>query len=412
MILSESKNVYKIYIVTKRDVVTEFFRKVVKVSNNILSETFLPELNLSPNILVVIDSYILESSSLSFFDEIKSKEYPILCLETPFLSERVKGFVEKNFRYVIPFPVQSDLFIKFFLGQVEKIQQDYSDFKLLKEKMELNEFFVKNPGDCRGEPRLSVLSCGEEVKDKSLFGFFLGESKVMYNLRKKIRKIAEADVPVLLLGETGTGKSTCAGIIHRLSKRSKYEMKSLNISTIDEAVACSTFFGTTLGAFTDALDKKGLFTLADKGTLFLDEIGIASTAVQSMLLTVVETGMFRKVGSETFEKSNVRLLFATNADLGEMVKNGSFRKDFFCRICGNVINFPTLRSRKEDIPYIINNYIKRKGKIFSDNAFNKLIEYNWPGNIRELHQCIDRALLYSSKDIIEADDIDFGLFCL
>lgn len=405
MVLSEIKNIYKIYLVTERDFVTDFFKKVVKVSNNILSEPLLPGVGLSSDILVVLDSFILESSSSLFFNNIESREYPILCLEPAYLSDKVRDFVEKKFKYVIPFPVYGDSFNKYFFDRVEKILRDYPNLCFFRDKSPCpDKVFHKN--------EYNGSSYSDKGCEKSLFGYFVGESHVMDSIRSKIKKVAAVDTPVLLIGETGTGKSTGAGIIHRLSRRNKHEMKSLNISTIDEAVACSTFFGTTLGAFTDALDKKGFFTLADKGTLFLDEIGIASPAVQSMLLTVVETGMFRKVGSETFEKSDVRLLFATNANLVTMVREGTFRKDFFCRICGNIINFPSLRNRKEDIPYIIQSHILGKEKSFSDSALDKLMEYDWPGNIRELHQCIDRALLYSSGEVIGADDIDFGLFCL
>lgn len=414
MVLSKLKNVPKIYLITEKSYVVNFFMRLGYSSDDILVRPILPDIPLPIDYFVIIDASILEEGILGFnknstksdtvkyesiLGQIKNRTYPVLCLVDKGLSEKVRNFVRKLFRFIIPFPFQAILLSGYFKNMKEQRCKG-----CLKSCVE-GRYLSGNIEDYSVE---EIYKSEVPVED-SLYGCFQGSSKCITLLRDKLKTIGQSDSIVLLLGETGTGKTTGASIIHQLSKRSGRKMYSLNISTIDSSIACSSLFGTTAGAYTDAIDKKGFFALANKSTLFLDEIGVASTSVQTMLLTVIETGTFHKLGSEFSEQTDVRLIFATNSNPEEMLKLGGLRQDFFYRISGNIILFPTLRNRKEDIPYIVESYISSKKRTISKGAINKLMDYNWPGNIRELQQCIDRALLFSKKKTILADDIDFGL---
>ena len=187
-------------------------------------------------------------------------------------------------------------------------------------------------------------------------------------------------------------------------------MQSVNMATVIEGLAESTLFGTKEGGYTDATNREGLFKTADKSTLFLDEIGTASNVIQSKLLTVLETGLIKKVGSDVKEKVDVRVITSTNANIRTMLEEGTFRKDFYFRISDLIIEIPPLEKHKEDLRIICNEYVKDKNITFSEQAFQKIEDYNWPGNIRELHQCINRALIKCTGNAITPEVIDFGLF--
>lgn len=226
---------------------------------------------------------------------------------------------------------------------------------------------------------------------------FVGKSKKSIEVKRKIEKIAKSDLPVLILGESGSGKTLVARLIHELSIRSMRRFFDENISAIPEHIAESELFGSVEGAFTDARNRAGYFEMADGGTLFLDEIGDASVNIQKKLLKVIETGEFRKVGSPETSKSDVRLVFATNSDLREKIKMGEFRADLFYRMANLVIEIPPLRERKDDIPELCERYLSKKNyfKCFSDSALDELCTFDWPGNVRQLHNTIERAVFNS-----------------
>ena len=212
-----------------------------------------------------------------------------------------------------------------------------------------------------------------------------------------------------MLGETGTGKTTAAELIHALSVSKNKKMISYSLSTVVESLAESTFFGHVKGSYTNAENERiGLFEAADGSTLFLDELGVASLEVQAMLLTVLDTGNFKKVGTQKEQHVDVRMLFATNADLTRMLRNGSFRSDLYFRICDNIIKLPPLRERKEDILDIVKSYISKENYRIKQEALKRLENYSWPGNIRELHKCLRRAMNHSRDGIIGSEQIDFG----
>lgn len=311
----------------------------------------------------------------------------IACLVFPDISEIAQIRVEKTFCNILTFPCEAPSFQNF----LKKISRS---IEYQTQKIDIQKYGIQS------------------IKNTSIMGFFCGHSKLIEDVRQGIQKAATNENPVLLLGETGTGKTTAAKLIHKLSSRRHKAFESLNISTVVDTLSSSTFFGTESGAYTDALKHKGVFRNADNGTLLLDEIGLASEKVQQMLLEVLETQKIKSVGSDKVEKINVRMIFATNAALYNMLKTGSFRQDLYYRISDSIIRFPSLRQRKEDIRDIVKNYLETTDKKISESAIHRLEKYDWPGNIRELRQCLKRAIENSASGTIQAEHLDFGLFDL
>ncbi len=234
----------------------------------------------------------------------------------------------------------------------------------------------------------------------------IGKSKPMQDLYSLLDKIRNSDSTVLVQGENGTGKELLARAIHFNSPRKGMAFQPVNCSALTDTLLESELFGHVKGAFTGAIkDKKGLLESADKGTLFLDEIGDMSPTMQVKLLRVLQQGEITPVGSTEVRKVDVRVLAATNRDLKEMVEQGTFREDLFYRI--NVINLvvPPLRDRKEDIPLLLETFLtrecKEKGvaaKQFAKRALEKVFDYPWPGNIRELENEVERLVVLSGEE--------------
>jgi transcriptional regulator with PAS, ATPase and Fis domain len=226
-------------------------------------------------------------------------------------------------------------------------------------------------------------------------------SDSMRELVRAAEGIASMDAPVLITGETGVGKDVLAHFIHRLSMR-EGSFVPLNCAAVPSSLIESELFGYAKGAFTGAnADKKGLFLSADNGTLFLDEIGNMPLDMQAKLLRVLEESRIRPVGSTKQINVNVRILSATNRDLKYEVEQGRFRKDLFYRINAITIKIPPLRDRREDIPALIEHFIKESDKEFEieENALHVLIQYDWPGNVRELESEITHLVVVSEGRI-------------
>ena len=232
-----------------------------------------------------------------------------------------------------------------------------------------------------------------------------GTSDDMKLLKSKLILASESELPVLLLGESGTGKSYAASFIHKLSVRCKKTFNVLDIGTVSENIADTELFGSSYGAFTGAVNSKGLLLESNGGTLFIDEIGNASFSIQTKLLRFVETGKIRAVGSTTERQVNTRLIFATNANLGSMVKERLFRADFYNRINVFTIEFEPLRNHIEDVRSITESVLAKKDFNITQSALAALEDYDWPGNIRELKNCLDRAMVYCKNRCIDACDI-------
>ena len=241
-------------------------------------------------------------------------------------------------------------------------------------------------------------------------GHIVAKSPAMLELLTTAGKIAASDYPVLITGESGAGKELIASSIHSGSKRLDRPFIAINCGAIPENMIESELFGYEKGAFTGAQARKlGLLEVADKGTLFLDEIGDMPLALQVKLLRVIETGVFYRLGAIREQKVDVRIVAATNKDLKAQIERGSFRQDLYYRISPFIVHILPLRERPEDIPELIDYFIKRspefRRKRFSKEALAVLTRYSWPGNVRELQNVIHRALLLSQNDVIEPSDL-------
>lgn len=236
---------------------------------------------------------------------------------------------------------------------------------------------------------------------------FLGNSLSVYALKQKVMAVSPSDLTVLLLGENGTGKTYLAQMIHKLSRRKNFNFVAVNMAEIPEELAEAQLFGTIQGAFTDSKNMKGYFDEADGGTLFLDEIGELSLSMQAKLLRVLETGIYRPVGSMKEKKSDVRFICATNKDLKQMCRDGTFRTDLYYRIADFVFSIEPLRNRISDIRLYAERFLNHTGKHLSPDALKKMEGYDWPGNIRQLNKCIKRADLLCTDEEISEDEIIF-----
>ncbi len=251
------------------------------------------------------------------------------------------------------------------------------------------------------------------VGKKYDFDSILGHSPVIQAAITLAKKVAPQDTTVLLLGETGTGKEVFAQAIHNSSKRTDQNFIALNCSAFGRELLESELFGHKAGAFTGAIkEKKGLIEEADKGTLFLDEIGEMPVDLQSKLLRVLETGEFIKVGDTRAAKVNVRIIAATNRDLQQEVNDGKFREDLFYRLNVFTVTLPALRERRKDIQelagHFLNIFARKSNKRITGTSpefMDQLVRHEWKGNIRELKNTIERAVILADKNELDLDDL-------
>ena len=237
----------------------------------------------------------------------------------------------------------------------------------------------------------------------------VGQSPQMKEILSQVERAAQTDATIVLYGESGTGKELIAQIIHLQSRRSRGPFVAINCGAIPEGLLENELFGHTRGAYTDAREAKmGLFTQADKGTLLLDEIGDTSPALQVKLLRVLQEKEFKPLGGERSVKVDVRVIVASNKNLQEAVARGTFREDLFYRIQVVPIYLPPLRERKEDIPPLVEQFIKNYSKELGKEikgitpaAMQRLMLYPWPGNIRELKNVLERAVILTSHNLID-----------
>ena len=233
-------------------------------------------------------------------------------------------------------------------------------------------------------------------------GFFIGANKSMEEIHGLMLAAGSSDIPVLITGETGTGKGMLARWIHQQGSRAAHECVELNCSGLRGEMLSREIFGNVRGAFTSAdQDRKGLLDVADKGTLFLDEIGDMSIDVQAQFLKVLEDKSYRRLGDVKLLRSNFRLICATHHKLDSLVISGQFRQDLMYRINMLTINLPPLRERMDDLPALVAFLLGSLGStatVLSDEVMNILFNYNWPGNIRELKNVLERALLLTPQE--------------
>ncbi|MCF7943342.1 MAG: sigma-54 dependent transcriptional regulator [Spirochaetia bacterium] len=253
----------------------------------------------------------------------------------------------------------------------------------------------------------------EMLKKKHKFDGVIGKSQKMQKVMEIIEQVAQTKASVLITGESGVGKELVADAVHDLSNRSREAYVKVHCAALSESLLESELFGHEKGAFTGAVaQKKGRFELADKGTIFLDEIGEINAQVQIKILRVLQEKKFERVGGEKTLQIDTRVISATNRDLQAEIQKGNFREDLYYRL--NVVNIevPPLRERKEDIPVLSAAFLKEfndeNGKSlegFSTKARLVLNNYSWPGNIRELRNCIESAVVLSKGSVIEVDDL-------
>lgn len=240
----------------------------------------------------------------------------------------------------------------------------------------------------------------------------IGKCDEIKKLKRDLCIVSEKECKVLICGESGTGKSMLARILHQSSLRKDEKYISVNMGALPKDLIESTLFGTVKGAYTDARDRKGLIHLAEHGTIFLDEIGEMPLSCQTKLLHTLDDGRFRKVGSDVEEITDARFVFATNANLKELVKKKRFREDLYWRIAEFIIDVPPLRKRGSDILILADYFLEQtnlksnaSSRYFTDAAKEKIMMHKWPGNIRELKSCINISTIFCQSEKIDADDI-------
>lgn len=232
-----------------------------------------------------------------------------------------------------------------------------------------------------------------------------GTSSAICSVREKILLAAKSDIPVLFTGKSGTGKTLAAKTLHNISRRKSAPFYSINVAAIPPFLAEAELFGTERGAFTDAERRAGYVSSAQNGTLFLDEIAELDMQIQAKLLHVLESGNYRSVGSDKEKHSNIRLIFATNADLRQKVRERSFREDLFYRISKFVIQMPSLAERSEDIGTLCTQFLATRGKRLTPQAIRLLQSLPWNGNIRQLFSCLEYAALCTNAKQLDIQDI-------
>ncbi len=243
--------------------------------------------------------------------------------------------------------------------------------------------------------------------------FVVGKSKAMQQVVAQAQRAASASVSVLITGETGTGKEVLADFIHNSSSRAGKPFVAINCAAIQNTMLESELFGYEAGAFTGADKRKiGLMEIADNGILFMDEISSMTVDIQAKLLRAIEEHSFRRVGGTNLIKVDVQTIAASNRNLANMIRDGQFREDLYYRLKVVDLHLPALRDRKDDIPELVGMFIRQNNSQMGVNiidisprAMQALIAYDWPGNIRELSNTIERAMLFSDGEVIDLSDL-------
>ncbi|MDE6547420.1 MAG: sigma-54 dependent transcriptional regulator, partial [Muribaculaceae bacterium] len=295
----------------------------------------------------------------------------------------------------------------------------YADVALAVEGMKIGaaDFIVK-PFDNRNlsDTLLAAFGSGKKKTQQKCSSpkMLWGESPEMQRVRTLVERVAPTDANILITGENGTGKDLLAREIHRLSNRSSGPIEIVDMGAVIETLFESELYGHAKGAFTDAkADRAGKFETAHGGTLFLDEIGNLPYHLQAKLLTSLQQRKIIRVGTNTPRDIDIRLICATNRNLPQMVAEGDFRQDLFYRINTVTIELPPLRNRPEDIPALVDMFVKKYAGIYSkpevkvnEDAMKRLCSQSWPGNIRQLEHTVEKALILSDGTTLGLHDFD------
>lgn len=293
---------------------------------------------------------------------------------------------------------------------IRAVQEGAYDF--FTKPIKLNEFLVilKRALEKR-RLQIEVSRLEEKIEKKYKYENIIGSSGVMQEVFAMVNKVARTESSVIIYGESGTGKELIAHAVHTQSTRRERPFVKLNCVAIPEGLLESELFGHEKGSFTGAVSqKKGKFELANSGTIFLDEIGDMTLTTQAKILRVLQEREFERVGGTKTVQVDVRIITATNKDLQKAVEEKQFREDLYFRLNVVPIYLPPLRDRKEDIPLLVEHFLKEASERvkrlisgISPDALHMLVAYRWPGNVRELENCIERAAVISNGDLITGD---------
>jgi two-component system response regulator PilR (NtrC family) len=358
-----------------------------------------------PSLFCLVTDISFEESAIDglyLIDILKEKKYKFISIVmTGFASIEgaIKATKKGVYHYLTkPFEMKSLLEL---LGNSLEKEFSIPKTKILREQ--LNRIPLHSKRNLKVE--------GPEADD--IFQGIVGRSRVMKKVFERIKKVAESDSTVFISGPSGTGKELVAKAIHNLSPRINNELVCVNCGAIPQELLESELFGHVKGAFTGAIsDKMGRFEIADKGSIFLDEIGDMPLLLQVKILRVLQNREIEKVGGHKNKVIDVRIITATHKDLEKEVKEGNFREDLFYRLNVIPIVIPPLSQRREDIPLLINYFLKRFSSAdgrnslsFDDDALELMVNYNWPGNVRELENLIERLVILKGGQIIKARDL-------
>ncbi len=267
---------------------------------------------------------------------------------------------------------------------------------------EMSEAYVADGDGCVLGPAVAKITSLPLIEELGENRYFLATSPAMLEIHRQARVLADVDVPVLILGESGTGKEVIAHLIHKYSRRSRRELLNVNCAALPSDLLESELFGHEQGAFTGAIrDRAGRFEQANRGTLLLDEIGEISAPMQAKLLHVLQDGQFTRLGGEETTKVDVRILAATNVNMEDALKEKTFREDLYYRLSAFTIHIPPLRERRQEIPYLIEETIRRApSEMLGDSPFgftSRLMDvallHDWHGNVRELRNFVTRTII-------------------
>jgi two-component system response regulator HydG len=294
----------------------------------------------------------------------------------------------------------------------EALQQGAFDY--IEKPLDLDELrsVVQRAAEMTAQRR-TINELRQRLDERYGFENIIGQSPAMLSILDTVRRIAPSNIPVLILGESGTGKDLIANAIHQNSTRADHRFVPVNCAGLSESLLEDELFGHVKGAYTGAAgERSGRFEHADGGTMFLDEVGDMPLSMQAKLLRVLENGEVVRVGSNEPIQVDVRVISATNSDLAERVKDKEFREDLYFRIKGATIAIPPLRERREDIPLLIDHFISqandkhgRKVKGLTQEARRVLMAYPWPGNIRQLRNAVENMVVLAGGERITVDDL-------
>lgn len=335
------------------------------------------------------------------------------------LAKKYGIFATQNFTELLKFPSidliieatgNSDIFHR--ISQLKEIETELVSGTATRFIWELIET-KKKTQDLEDHYKLAIRDLVSNTSDE----FIIGQNPKMLEVRDLIAKVAPTPTTVLIGGESGTGKELVARAIHRQSSRSRLPMITLNCTALPSTLLESELFGYKKGAFTGAYkDTQGLFERANRSTMFLDEIGDMSLETQAKLLRTLQTGEIRAVGDFKSKNVDVRIITATNRDLVKLIRERRFREDLFYRVNTFTINLPPLRQRFEDLPLLAEYFLKRAcARInkridrISPSAMSLLAQYHWAGNLREMQNVIESAVILATSTVIEPENISFPL---